>query len=124
MKTRHNGEHFKVECKIDGMWFESDFVFPDRKAALAFKRHEESYGSGNSYRIVPTTAPVNLPPREGDEESESSDEGDSLSPVDWSSLLELSVLYPAHFHGAGDGDLDRVYACCQQGCPIAGEVFS
>jgi len=126
MEAKCNGTHFRVECKIDGMWFENDFVFPDRVAALAFKQREESYGSGNSYRIVPTTAAVSLPPAEEDEEggeSGPSDEDGSLSLVDWSSLFELSMLCPAVFRGTGDGDLDRVYARCQQGCCVEGRVF-
>ena len=127
MEAQRNGQHFKVECQIDGEWFESDYVFPDQDTALAFKRHEEGHGSGNSYRIVPTNADVNLPlgeESEDEEESMSSDGGDSLSSVDWTSLFELAVLCPLSFHGSGDDDLDRVYAQCRQGYAIVGEVFS
>ena len=54
---------------------------------------------------------------------EGEEDEDELS-TDWVSLFELSVLCPASFRGAGDGDLDRVYAQCEQGCVVTSEVFS
>jgi len=44
--------------------------------------------------------------------------------VDWSTLFELMTLCPTTFPSAGDGDLERVYARCEQGCPLQGRVFS
>lgn len=48
---------------------------------------------------------------------------DGLS-VDWSTLFELMTLCPMTFPSARDGDLERVYARCEQGCCIEGKVFS
>jgi len=125
MSEKRNEEHFKVECQVDGRWFEGDYIFPDRDTALAFKHHEEEHGSGNSYRIVATDAAVNLPSKEGDEDedSESSEEDSSLFSIDWSALFELAVLCPRTLLGASDGDLERMYARCEQGCCIEGRVF-
>lgn len=128
MSEKGSGEHFRVECKIDGVWFDSEYVFPTKSEALAFQRKEEAYGSGNSYRIVVTSDPVNLPPvkGEGDEEEDgsSSEDGPSSSSFfDWSVSLDLAALCPLSVRGAGDGDLDRVYSQCQHGC-LEGRVFS
>ena len=121
-------QHFKVECKIDGIWFNDAFVFPDRGTANAFKLWEEVHGSGNSYRVVVTDAPVNLPPadlekEEGASGDGSSDEDGPPSGFDWSSFFDLIVLCPASVYKAGDGDLERIYDQCCQGCSVVGEVF-
>ena len=131
MEAKCSGTHFKVECQVDGQWFDIEYVFPDHDTALAFKHHEEEHGTGNSYRIVPTNATVNLPPREddeddeenGNEEGEPSDGDGSVFLVDWSALFELVALCPMAFPGPGDGDLERVYAQCEQGCCIGGRVL-
>ena len=60
--------------------------------------------------------------RNGEHFSADVDE-DGLS-VDWSTLFELMTLCPTTFPSAGDGDLERVYARCEQGCCIEGRVFS
>lgn len=116
-----NGQHFKVECQIDGKWFGDNFVFPDRTTALEFKRRVESRGSVNQYRIVGTDSPVNLPTI-GEDEDGLSDEDDPSSLIDWSTLFDLSILCPATLRGSGDGDLDRVHSQCQCGY-VEGEVF-
>jgi len=128
METQCNGEHFKVECKVDGIWYSDDFVFPDHGTALAFKRHEEVHGSGNLYRIVGTSAPINLPSvdreADGGEDEDGSPDGDGSSSLfDWSTFFDLGVLCPVSGLCAGDGDLERIYAQCCLGCSVVGEVF-
>lgn len=119
MEVQKNGQHFKVEYQVGGRWFESSYIFPDRTTALAFKRHEEEHGSGSNYRIVSTDADVNLP----SVENEPPEEDGSPFSIDWSILFELMVLCPTTFSGAGDGDLERMYARCEQGYCIEGRVF-
>ena len=126
MEAQKNGQHFKVECQIDGEWFGSDYVFPDQATALAFKRHEEEHGSGSLYRVIPTNAPVNLPlvEDEGDGNAGEPSDDDPSSSFDWAELFELSVLCPTTFCRPSDGDLDRIYSQCRDGCPLQGRVFS
>jgi len=67
---------------------------------------------------------VNLPLEKGVGEDELPDEDDPSFSVDWTAVFELSVLCPMTFCHPSDGDLDRIYTQCRDGCPLQGRVFS
>ena len=69
-------------------------------------------------------ADINLPLEERGGEDELPDEDDPSSSVDWVAVHELSVLCPMTFCHPSDGDLDRIYTQCSEGCPLQGRVFS
>ena len=59
-----NTEHYKVDGRIDGKWFSNDYVFSSREEAMAYGERGVEEGALEKYRLVPTTAPVNLPSSE------------------------------------------------------------
>ena len=69
-------------------------------------------------------ADINLPLEERGGEGELPDEDDPSSSVDWVAVHELSVLCPMIFCHPSDGDLDRIYTQCSEGCPLQGRVLS
>ena len=109
-------EHFAVQCRIDGVWFSNDTVFPDREKARVYGREMVVCGAADRYRVDITSAPVSLPQEQEDDEGELPPQNDpsfpSTNSVDWAEFFDLVILCPTLFRGTDDSDLERTHASC------------
>ena len=59
--TNENNSNYRIECKLEGNWFESPYVFRSKERAELFGKDQLQDGEVQDYRVWTTTDIVNEP---------------------------------------------------------------